>query len=122
MVALSYPPVTPSSPQGGGSSRWVGRVAVVTGASAGIGAAVCRSLVTAGLVVVGVARQHLRVKVRVTGTQVQEAFKAKVKRTQSHSESRLVLGSGGMTVECAKQCVKERKQWRNERKEILDTF
>ncbi|RXG57694.1 hypothetical protein Avbf_14911, partial [Armadillidium vulgare] len=36
--------------------RWKGRVALVTGASAGIGAAVCKVLVEAGMNVVGAAR------------------------------------------------------------------
>ena len=36
--------------------RWVGRVALVTGASVGIGEATCRKLVQHGLVVVGCAR------------------------------------------------------------------
>ena len=36
--------------------RWVGRVALVTGASAGMGAAISRSLVQHGLIVVGCAR------------------------------------------------------------------
>ena len=37
--------------------RWRGRVAVVTGASAGIGAAVCKLLANNGMKVVGCARR-----------------------------------------------------------------
>ncbi|CAL4154388.1 unnamed protein product [Meganyctiphanes norvegica] len=37
-------------------NRWTGRVALVTGASVGIGAAVCRALVAHGMKVVGAAR------------------------------------------------------------------
>ena len=44
-------------------NRWKGRVALVTGASAGIGAAVCKQLVSAGMVVVGAARGVERVEV-----------------------------------------------------------
>lgn len=42
--------------------RWNGRVALVTGASVGIGAAICRALVQHGLVVVGCARNVDKIK------------------------------------------------------------
>ncbi|GBN36653.1 Dehydrogenase/reductase SDR family member 11 [Araneus ventricosus] len=42
--------------------RWNGRVALVTGASAGIGAGLCRALVQHGMTVVGCARSVDRIK------------------------------------------------------------
>uniref|UniRef100_A0A3B5BC19 Dehydrogenase/reductase SDR family member 11 n=1 Tax=Stegastes partitus TaxID=144197 RepID=A0A3B5BC19_9TELE len=43
--------------------RWRGRVALVTGASVGIGAAVAKELVRCGMTVVGCARNVDKIKV-----------------------------------------------------------
>ena len=42
--------------------RWRGRVALVTGASAGIGAAICKMLAQEGVKVVGCARRVEKVQ------------------------------------------------------------
>lgn len=44
--------------------RWHGKIAVVTGASAGIGLATTRQLVQHGLIVIGLARRAEMMKVR----------------------------------------------------------
>ncbi|KAK7086550.1 Dehydrogenase/reductase SDR member 11 [Halocaridina rubra] len=60
-------------------NRWEGRVALVTGASAGIGAAICRQLVQAGMIVIGAARGVDRVEALAQELQGQPGKLAPVK-------------------------------------------
>lgn len=43
--------------------KWEGKVAVVTGASVGIGAALCRALVEAGMIVCGMSKRKDKMEV-----------------------------------------------------------
>lgn len=45
--------------------KWVGKVAVVTGASSGIGEETCKQLIEKGMIVVGFARREDRLKVNI---------------------------------------------------------
>lgn len=55
-------PLTPAAPPKEGLQRWKGKVALVTGASAGIGWSICHKLAMEGLRVVAVARRRERLE------------------------------------------------------------
>ncbi|XP_033225242.1 farnesol dehydrogenase-like [Belonocnema kinseyi] len=57
-------------------NRWVGKVAVVTGASAGIGLAITKSLVREGMIVVGLARRKIKMESEMESLKEKGTFHA----------------------------------------------
>ena len=46
-------------------NRWVGKIAVITGASSGIGLVLAQTFIREGLIVVGVARRKTKMEVNI---------------------------------------------------------
>ncbi|KAH8281121.1 hypothetical protein KR054_011997 [Drosophila jambulina] len=69
--------------------RWRNRVAVVTGASSGIGEACCRDLVAKGMVVVGLARREERLKELKSSLPADQAAKFHGRRCDVSNEQQV---------------------------------
>ena len=68
--------------------RWQSKVAVVTGASSGIGAATVKDLIKAGLKVVGLARRHekiIEIRKSLPENQQSNMYAMKCDVTDEHS-------------------------------------
>ncbi|CAH0763091.1 unnamed protein product [Bemisia tabaci] len=57
--------------------RWMGKIAVVTGASSGIGLATAKAFIRHGMTVVGLARRHEKMKTEMAGTEEPGKFYAR---------------------------------------------
>lgn len=80
-------------PSSSGMDRWVGKVALVTGASAGIGKCISTNLVKAGMVVIGCGRnlQALQVSINLNPCPIQQTFNSSINSRESKTLALNVL-------------------------------
>lgn len=74
--------------------KWRGKVAVVTGASSGIGAHIALSLANAGLIVVGLARRHGLIQVVLLVPRTRPSCATHLTRTLRSHRRNWALESG----------------------------
>ncbi|KAH8402683.1 hypothetical protein KR215_005960 [Drosophila sulfurigaster] len=70
--------------------RWLNRVAVVTGSSSGIGAAVCKDLVAKGMIVVGLARRENRLEELKTELPADQAARFHFRKCDVSDEQQVI--------------------------------
>ncbi|XP_062125736.1 farnesol dehydrogenase-like [Drosophila sulfurigaster albostrigata] len=70
--------------------RWLNRVAVVTGSSSGIGAAVCKDLVAKGMIVVGLARRENRLEELKSELPVDQAARFHFRKCDVSDEQQVI--------------------------------